>query len=143
MRNSGAYIAILVCGIFGAFFYKLRAEGVFACPANGYVSESYMADCQADAYGDYDHGAFWFDLEPAVQHSAARADVLLLGSSRLQIAFSGSRTAQWFSSLGARYFLLGFSDTENVVFLGPLLSKIRPQPRVVVVNVDNSFDYRI
>jgi hypothetical protein len=102
-----------------------------------------VSDCTATSYGDYDHGAFWFGLEPQAQRAAAEADVLVVGSSRLQFAFGGTATASWFSALGVRHYLLGFSHSETVVFFGPLLSKIRPRAKVYVINVDRFFDDRV
>jgi hypothetical protein len=134
------YVVLIACSVLSVFIYKLRAEGIFACPANGYGSNAYLTDCTAKSYGDYDHGAFWFGLEPLAQRAAAEADVLIVGSSRLEFAFSGVATAKWFSAIGARYYLLGFSNTENVVFFTPLLAKMRPLAKVYVINVDRFFD---
>ena len=134
------YVALVVCTVLAVFVYKLRADGIFACPATGYGTDSYLTDCTAKAYGDYDHGAFWFGLEPEAQRAAAAADALIVGSSRLEFAFSGASVAKWFASIGARYYLLGFSNTENVVFVGPLLQKLQPRAKVYVINVDRFFD---
>jgi hypothetical protein len=139
-----ASFALLVLLSFGGtFVYKLRFEGIFACPASGYGSNAYMSDCTARTYGDYDHGAFWFGLEPQARRAAADADVLIIGSSRLQFAFSGKATANWFSALDIRPYLLGFSASETVVFFEPLLAKTRPRAKVYVVNVDRFFDDRV
>jgi hypothetical protein len=73
----------------------------------------------------------------------AEADVLVVGNSRLQFAFSGAATARWFSVPGIRYYLLGFSASETVAFMGPLLSKTRPRAKVYVINVDRFFDDRV
>jgi hypothetical protein len=59
--------------------------------------------------GDYEHGAFEFNLEPTAQNFAKNVDVLFLGNSRLQVAFSTVATTNWFSAASARYYLLGFS----------------------------------
>lgn len=134
------YILIILCGIIGPFLFKLRSNGIFACPADGYAGNQYLAYCQVTGYGDYDHGAFWFGLEPDIERFAAEADVLFLGSSRMQFAFSSQATREWFSSPPVRYYLLGFSFTENVVFTAPLLSKLRPQAKVYVINVDRFFE---
>jgi hypothetical protein len=134
------YVLLIACSVLGSFIYKLRTEGIFACPASGYGLNAYLTECTAKAYGDYDHGAFWFGLEPQAQRAAAAADVLIVGSSRLQFAFSGEPTAKWFSQIGIRYYLLGFSNTENVVFFAPLLAKMKPRARVYVINVDRFFD---
>jgi hypothetical protein len=137
------FVAIIACSFVGALAYKLRSDGIFACPASGYGSDTYLSDCSARAYGDYDHGAFWFGLEPQALSAAAEADVLIVGSSRLQFGFSGVATASWFKTLGVRHYLLGFSHSETVVFFGPLLSRIRPRAKVYVINVDRFFDDRV
>ena len=137
------YILLLLCGAVGSFGYKLRSDGIFACGADGYAEDSYLAYCNATAYSDYDHGAFWYGLEPDAQRNAIEADVLFVGSSRMQFAFSTRATAEWFLLSGVRYYLLGFSHTENIVFLAPLLSKLKPRARVYVINVDRFFDDRV
>jgi len=137
------FVLLIACSFGGAFVYKLRVDGIFACPASGYGSNAYLSDCTARTYGDYDHGAFWFGLEPQAQRAAAEASVLLVGSSRLQFAFAGAATASWFSALGISHYLLGFSHSETVAFFGPLLSKIRPRAKVYVINVDRFFDDRV
>ena len=137
------FVLLIGCSLGGTFVYKLRVDGIFACPASGYGSNAYLSDCTARAYGDYDHGAFWFGLEPQAQRAAAEADVLIVGNSRLQFAFSGAENAHWFSGPGIRYYLLGFSNSETVAFFGPLLSKIRPHAKVYVINVDRFFDDRV
>ena len=137
------FVPLIACSFGGALLYKIRVDGIFACQAAGYGSNAYLSDCTAKTYGDYDHGAFWFGLEPQAQRAAAEADVLIVGSSRLQFAFSSAATANWFSAQGIRYYLLGLSHSETVVFVGPLLSKMRPRARVYVINVDRLFDDRV
>ena len=66
--------------------------------------------------------------------------MLFLGNSRLQIALSTAATADWFLAASARYYLLGFSGFENVIFAEELLRRIRPKARVYVINVDDFFD---
>ncbi|HTG04546.1 MAG TPA: hypothetical protein VK635_10900 [Bradyrhizobium sp.] len=134
---------LIACSFGGTFVYKLRVEGIFACPATGYSPNAYLSDCTAGTYGDYDHGAFWFGLEPQAQRAAGEADVLFVGNSRLQFAFGGQATASWFSSPAIRYYLLGFSNSETVAFFGPLLSKMHPRAKVYVINVDRLFDERV
>jgi len=138
-----SFALLIACSFVGTFAYKLRFDGIFACPASGYGSNAYLADCTARTYGDYDHGAFWFGLEPQAQRAAAEADVLLVGSSRLQLAMSGAAATAWFSESGIRYYLLGFSNSETVAFFAPLLSRIHPRASVYVINVDRFFDDRV
>ena len=137
------YMLLIACSFAGVLIYKLRVDGIFACPAGGYDLNAFLCDCTARNYGDYDHGAFWYGLEPEARLAAADAQVLFVGSSRLQLAMSTAATSSWFSAPGIRYYLLGFSNSETVAFFGPLFSKIRPRARAYVINVDRFFDERV
>lgn len=137
------YLVLLLCAVVGSFGYKLRNDGIFACNADRYSTNHYLAYCNSTAYGDYDHGAFWFALEPEAERNAIEAEVLFIGSSRMQFALSTATTTEWFSSPAVRYYLLGFSHTENIVFLAPLLLKLKPRAKVYVINVDRFFDDRV
>ena len=133
------YIVVIVMALIGAYAFKLRTEGVFSCTAEGYRADRYMGYCNGSAYGDYDHGAVWFGLEPGVQQYAADADVLFLGSSRMQFAFSTIATDKWFAAQTASHYLLGFTHTENVSFTAPLLALLKPRAKVYIINVDRFF----
>jgi len=134
--RPAAYTALLFGAVIVSAAYGVWWNAIFACPASGYRSDSYLAYCQATGYGDYDHGAFWFDLEPDVAEAAANAEVLFVGNSRMQLGFSTSATDKWFASHAARYFLLGFSHNVNVIFEAPLLRKLSPRARVYVINLN-------
>jgi hypothetical protein len=134
------YVLIVFIAVITAYVYRLRTEGIFYCQAGGYTADNYLAYCNGADYGDYEHGAFWFQIDPSVQNFAKNAEVLFLGNSRLQIAFSTAATDEWFSLLSARYYLLGFSYDENVSFTELLLRRIHSQPKVYVINVDNFFN---
>jgi hypothetical protein len=92
----------------------------------GYDSDKYLAYCHADHYGDYDHGALWFDLEPGVRPSLNAAQVLFLGNSHMQFAFSSDAINRWFSSNAIRFYLMGFAYWENHLFEGALLRRFEP-----------------
>jgi hypothetical protein len=135
------YICVLLAASVGAYGYWVRTHTIFACQASGYSAERYLAYCNGANYAEYEHGAFYFNLEPFVQDSVRNADVLFLGNSRLQVAFSTVPTAQWFSTNSARYYLLGFSYFENALFEGKLLSRIHhPRAKVYIINLDDFFD---
>jgi hypothetical protein len=133
------YGCVVLAAAFVAFAYQIRTQTIFSCPASGYSADRYLAYCQGTSYADYEHGAFQFDLEPEALAAAKNADVLFLGNSRLQLAFSTAATADWFSAASARYYLMGFLYYENSVFGEELLRKIRPRARVLVINVDDFF----
>lgn len=147
MRSTGLfaarpaiYASIVLAAAFVACGYQIRTQTIFSCPADGYSADRYLAYCNGANYADYEHGAFQFDLEPAARDFAKNADVLFLGNSRLQVAFSTSATAGWFSAASARYYLMGFGYFENAVFAEELLRTIRPRAQVFVINVDDFFD---
>lgn len=133
------YLLLIAAVPVATYAFKLRTQGIFACTAEGYRADRYLGYCDASAYGDYDHGAVWFGLKPAVTQGAAAADVLFLGSSRMEFALSTVATDTWFSSRGLRHYLLGFTHTENATFVAPLLERIKPHARVYVINVDRFF----
>jgi hypothetical protein len=138
--KSGLYILLLLVVAFGAGAYSLRKYGIFGCSASGYMFDSYLGYCGATSYGDYDHGAIWFNLEPAATAAAANARVLFIGNSRTQIAFSSQATTNWFSSLSESYYLLGFSHFENYTFEVPLLRNLHTRAKVFVINIDSFFE---
>jgi hypothetical protein len=134
------YICAILISALVAYAYVLRTRTIFACPGDGYSTDRYLAYCSGANYADYEHGAFYFDLEPSAQNFARNADVLFIGNSRLQAAFSTIAVADWFSAGSARYYLMGFAYYENVTFAEELLRSIRPRAKVYVINVDDFFD---
>jgi hypothetical protein len=135
-----AYILIIIFAAVATYLYQLRYDGIFACQARGYTGDAFLAECSAHQYGNYEHGAFWFGLEPRALAAAARARVLFLGDSRLQVAFSTPETKDWFSRSGNSYYLLGFGAGENMNFTGKLLEKIKPRATAYIINADNFFE---
>lgn len=134
------YLVLLLGAALAGYVYTLRTQGIFACPASGYANGQYLAYCQAAQYGDYDHGAFWFSLEPGIRDCVAHTEVLLLGNSRVQFGFTTGITEAFMQALPARYFLLGFAYWENYTFERALLRQIEPRPSVVIINVDDYFE---
>lgn len=142
LRTDGpaSYIAVVLAVVFAAIVYSIRADGVFACQARGYGSDQYLAYCNVEGYGEYDHGAFWFGLEPGTYEAARDADVLFLGNSRAQFGFSTKSTADWFRSQSIDYYLLGFSENERYRFEEGVINRVGASPRAYVVNVDRFFE---
>ena len=129
-----------MAALLGTSYYRLRTDSIFACPADGYSTAHYLIYCQSTGYGDFDHGAFWFNLEPDVTHSAKAADVLFLGNSRLQYGFSTTSAREWLSKNATSYFLMGFTYDEKLPFQRALLRKLSPRARVYVINLDSFFE---
>jgi hypothetical protein len=139
-KQPTIYICFILAAALLSCAYAFRTHTLFACQADGYSTDRYIAYCNGENYGEYEHGAFYFDLEPSAQYFSRDADVLFLGNSRLQVALSTAATANWFSAAEARYYLMGFAYFENMNFTEKLLSRIRPRARVYVINIDDFFD---
>ena len=91
----------------GLYFGKPIVFGtgkIAGCHANHYSDDTYLAYCAAKGYGDYEHGAFYFDMEPAAHEALNRTEVVFLGNSISQFAFSTKSASEIFR--GARRSLL-------------------------------------
>lgn len=140
LLRPGAYCFIIAAVVLLAGAASLRNDGILACRPPVAGTDSYVGYCGGSSYGDYDHGAFWFGLEPEATGAAKKADLLVIGNSRTQMGFSARATEEWFSGLGARFYLLGFSHNENYHFEGPLLRRLQLHPRAYVINLDLFFE---
>jgi len=139
-RNRPVLYAVLLIAVLAAtYLFELRRNGVFACASTGYTADSYLAYCNSTAYGDYDHGALWFNFEPEVLRFAGAAEVLFLGSSRMEFAFSTPATTDWAAANRLSYYLFGFAYTENIRFVAPLLKRVTPRATAYVINADGFF----
>jgi hypothetical protein len=136
------YIGIVLLAALGSYAYWLKTRSIFACQAPGYSADRYLAYCGGANYADFEHGAFYFKLEPPALDYARDADVLVLGNSRLQVALSNDATADWFKQAQARYYLLAFSYNEDLVFTEELLRRMNPRASVYIINVDDFFERR-
>ena len=136
----GTYSFVIIIAAVIACIYNFRTFSILACQANGYEPDRYVANCNASGYGDYEHGAFWFGLEPSALNFASKANVVFLGDSRTQFAFSTATTEDWFSSASISFYLLGFLQNEDALFFKELLPKLRLQADVYVINLDGFFN---
>ena len=137
----GTYNFVVILVAIMACIYNFRTFSIFACQANGYEPDRYVANCNASGYGEYEHGAFWFGLEPSALTFVSKANVVFLGNSRTQFAFSTATTDDWFSSASISFYLLGFLEDEDAIFFKELLPKLRLQATVYVINLDGFFNH--
>jgi hypothetical protein len=126
-----------------AFYFGgpiLLGKGKIAgCRANHYSDDSYLAYCASPGYGDYEHGVFYFDMDPKVHAALERAEVVFLGNSITQFAFSTGATKEVFAESRINYYLLGFAYFETIDFAQALAPRLPLHPRVAVVNADEYF----
>ncbi len=133
------YSFLIITAAAIGFLSGARFSGIFACQSPDDPSEEYLAYCNVTNYGDYDHGAFWHDLEPTATAAAAAARVLFVGNSRMQFALSTGEVDSWFRAQNNSYYLLGFSHNENHKFFTSLLQRLQPEAKMFVLNVDDMF----
>jgi hypothetical protein len=89
-RRWKTYVAIFAATAFVSAIVTplaIRTFDNFACRAQPHGPDDFLAYCRSLRYGDYEHGALYYGLEPKARESIRAAQVLFLGSSRLQAAF--------------------------------------------------------
>ena len=92
-----------------------------------------------DRGGHVDHHVLFHGIDAASLSAMRRADVLLMGNSRLMFALRGDSLRQYFLPRGLRAFALGFGHLEQHEFPLELFRRFELRPRVVIANVDNFF----
>jgi hypothetical protein len=136
------YTGIVLLAALASFVFWLKDRSIFACQAPGYSADRYLAYCGGGNYADFEHGAFFYNLEPPALDNARNADVLILGNSTLQVALSNQATADWFKQASAHYYLLAFSYNEDMVFTEELLRRLNPRASVYIINIGDFFERR-
>jgi hypothetical protein len=136
-----AYLAVfaasaVVCGF--AFRFIGWTSDVLGCTLNR-TPDSFLAYCNSDHYGDYEHGAYYLDLEPKAVDALRRAQVLIFGNSRAQFGFSTDAVRRYFSDHAIRFYLLGFGYSDGDEFTAALIQKYQLHPRFVIVDTNPFF----
>src|SRR5690349_12039247 len=85
-----AYLFVFaVVSVTAGLSYRLLDWGLDVIGCKQYKQPgAFLAFCESPRYGDYEHGAYYFDLEPEAIEALKKAEVLFLGNSRAQFAFS-------------------------------------------------------
>jgi hypothetical protein len=99
----------------------------------------FLAYCSAPQFGDYEHGAYYFNLEPEAVASLKRSDVMFFGTSRGQFALSTRALSDFFSKRGIAQYLFGFGYNEAAAFPLALIREYRLRPKAIVVLADPFF----
>lgn len=86
----------------------------------------------------YSHFVLYFGLGRSID-SVRRADILLLGNSRMLFAFPSDVLAPRLAKYGLSAFNLGFQHSEFNAFPERVLERNDLRPRVVIVNEDQFF----
>lgn len=105
----------------------------------GYRPDTFLAYAHNASYGDYEHSAIYFGIVPKIHKNIRNAQVIFLGSSHPQLAFSTEATRSFFESRGISTFNLAFGYTEQNIFAEKLLAHVQAAPRVIIINADPFF----
>jgi hypothetical protein len=108
------------------------------CSAKGYGADWYLASCSTPEFGDYEHGAFYYQLEPKAIEHLKNAEIIFFGNSRMQHALSNQALVDFFKQLlpQAKYYLFGFGYAEPYQFSLDLYKKFDLRPKVAVIAID-------
>lgn len=135
-----ALAAMLVAAAAAGLAYRAidRGIGTLGCHRET-PPGTFVAYCASPQFGDYEHGAYYYRLEPRAVAAARQADVLFFGSSRAQFAFSTQALRDYFSRHSIRHHLLGFGYYEQGAFPLALVRKEALKPKVIVIGSDPFF----
>jgi hypothetical protein len=126
----------VVCGF--AFRFVGWTSDVLGCTLNR-TPGVFLAYCTSDHYGDYEHGAYYLDLEPQAVEALRRAQVVIFGNSRAQFGFSTEAVRRYFADRSIPFYLLGFGYSDGDEFAAALIKKYRLHPRFVIVDTNPFF----
>jgi hypothetical protein len=143
LASSAIYTAIFLgaaCLVGLPTYIGTWTWDVAACGPAPQRSSAFLAECTQRNFGDFEHAAYLWDLEPSAVRALQAADVVFLGNSRMQIAFSTRAVSQYFSRNGISYYVLGFGYDEESAFPEHLLRKYHIKPKAYFINADPFFN---
>jgi len=138
------YLAVflLVAGVVGLAYRAVdRGVGSLPCLARP-PSGHFLAYCESPQFGDFEHGAYYYKLEPEALERVKRADVIFFGSSREQIALSTRAFRDFFKQQRIAPYLFGFGYNEQAAFPLALIQREQLKPKAIVVLADPFFQDR-
>ena len=140
------YVALFIlCAGFGILIGgvgQMTIDNV-KCQSTGYANDHFLAYCDSQRYADYEHGALFYGLERSAIDSIRGAEILFIGNSKLQAAFSTKAVRDYFNSINVRFFVMGFGYGDESTFSLAVLRKWGASPKVLVINADPFFSEKL
>jgi hypothetical protein len=140
--NRWLYLFVFApCALAGALLLSLGRTTIdnLDCKSSKYREGNFLAYCQSKQYGNYEHGALYYGLEPGIRDSIRNAKVMFLGTSTTQAAFSTQAVRAYFNKIGLPFFVMGFSYGEVSPFALAVLKRWKAAPQVLVISADPFF----
>ncbi|GEM_PF-4079033 len=132
------FLGLIVCSLLaGAAFTVLGEAKSLRCNPRGIDDDWYIAYCE-EIEGHQDHPAFLFGIADAPS-AAQTADVLMLGNSTIQIAFSNTVARDFFDASPYSFFVMGFGHTESVRWMLEVLEARPYRPKVALLNLSSQW----
>jgi hypothetical protein len=110
-----------------------------ACGPVPQRSDVFLAECSQQNFGDFEHAVYQWNLEPSAIRSLQAAEVIFLGNSRMQFAFSTHAVDEFFSRNHIPYYAFGFGYEEPSKFPMTILKKYGVRPKAYIINADPFF----
>lgn len=133
----------LLFALSGAVIYILARSDLFPwigpCSSAGYDDDHYLAYCEYGRYGDFEHGALLYGMEPGVVEKIKQSDVLFLGNSRAQYAFSTKASIAAMEASQVPWYAMGFGFGAKSDMPEAMFKKHKLKPKLVVINADPFF----
>lgn len=134
-------VLFITTGVTAGLTYRLLDWGMDVAGCKLYREpKTFLAFCQSPRYGDYEHGAYYLDLEPEAVEELKKAKVLFLGNSRAQFGFSTDEIRNYFNERSIPFYIIGFAYGESSGFATRLIEKYHLKPKVLVIDTDPFFD---
>jgi hypothetical protein len=140
-RRGRRYLIIAAASFFvlsPVAFFISHPIWAFACrPSLG--NEEIVAYCHSERYGYYEHAAYALELEPTLVENFRKAEILTFGNSRMQFFLARPVAQIELSRLDADFHSAAFSYNEAAPFASELVTRLKPRPRAMIINVDPFF----
>ena len=138
-------IITLFVAVFAAFaailifdFCRFRIKNM-KCWYSEYQPMYYLARCNNPTGFTYEVDAIYYGLESGISEAIRNAQVIFVGTSKVQHTFSTQATSFYFANQNIRFYMLGFLHYRSGGFVLPILKRQRASPSVLIVNADPFF----
>ena len=118
-------------------WYAGWSVSVANCPVPG--DGQFLAVCNNDHFGDYEHGAYLYGFEQEAIASLTRAEVVVAGDSRTQFGFSTAAVRDYFANHKVPYHLLALGYSSRSPMALAILSRHHVHPKVLIINAQPFF----